>query len=119
MQARPRRAPCGRERTPEERPSPAADEGLSPLQVASSLLLALDRLEQRLEVALAEAERAVAFDQLEEHRGSVLHRLGEDLQEVAVLVTVGQDLQLPQRFQRHSGVADPRTQLVVISVRRL
>ena len=57
-------------------------------------LLPLDRLEKRLEVALAEPLRAVPLDQLEEDRRPVLHRLGEDLQQVAVLVPVGQDAQL-------------------------
>ena len=37
-------------------------------EVAAALLLALDGLEERLEVALAEAERAVPLDQLEEDR---------------------------------------------------
>src|SRR3712207_699751 len=38
------------------------------LEVAAARLLALDGLEQRLEVALAEAQRAVPLDELEEHR---------------------------------------------------
>src|SRR5215218_8501724 len=57
-------------------------------QVSADLLLPLDRLEQGLEVALAEAEGAVSLDQLEEDRRSVLDGLGEDLEEVAVLVAV-------------------------------
>ena len=40
-----------------------------PLQVAAERLLALDRFEQRLEVAFAEAARAVALDHLEEEVG--------------------------------------------------
>ena len=60
-------------------------------QVAAQFLLPLDGLEQRLEVALAEAERAVPLDQLEEDRRPVAERLGEDLQQVAVLVPVDQD----------------------------
>jgi hypothetical protein len=51
------------------------------LQVAAELLLALDRLEQGLEVAPAETEGAVAFDELEKHRRPVADRLGEDLQQ--------------------------------------
>ncbi len=43
------------------------------------LLLAFDRLEQRLEVALAEALGTLALDDLEEHRGTVQHRLREEL----------------------------------------
>jgi hypothetical protein len=60
------------------------------------LLLALDRLEERLEVALAEAERAVPLDDLEEHGRAVSERLGEDLQQVAVLVPVDEDAPLLQ-----------------------
>jgi len=35
-------------------------------EVGARVLFALDRLEQRLEVALAETQRPVPFDQLEE-----------------------------------------------------
>src|SRR5438309_3552058 len=63
------------------------------LEVAAERLLALDRLEQRLEVAVAEAARAVALDHLEEQRRPVLRRLGEDLQQVAVVVAIGEDAQ--------------------------
>src|SRR5438477_1250186 len=64
-------------------------------EVAAALLLALDGLEQRLEVALAEAQRPVPLDQLEEHGRAVAHRRGEDLQQVAVLVPVHQDAARP------------------------
>src|SRR5581483_4021520 len=87
------------------------------LEVPAAGLLALDRLEERLEVALAEAHRPVPLDQLEEHRRPVLHRLGEDLQQVAVLVAVGEDLQLAQLVQRHPRITDPRAELVVVGVR--
>ena len=69
-------------------------------EVAAGVLLALDGLEERLEVALAEAERAVALDQLEEDRRAVAERLGEDLQQVAVLVAVDQDPALLQLLDR-------------------
>ena len=62
------------------------------LEVAAQRLLALDRLEQRLEVAVAEAACAVALDHLEEQRRPVLRGLREDLQQVAVVVAVGEDL---------------------------
>ena len=42
-------------------------------QVAAQGLLALDGLEERLEVALAEAARTFALDDLEEDRRAVLH----------------------------------------------
>ena len=66
----------------------------------------LDGLEQCLEVALAKAERFRGARSARRTTGAVLHRLGEDLQQVAVLVTVGEDLQLAQRVDRHAGVAD-------------
>ena len=53
--------------------------GRKGLEVAPERLLALDRLEQRLEVPVAEAARAVPLDHLEEERRAVLRRLREDL----------------------------------------
>ena len=49
------------------------------MQVAAPVLFHLERLEQRLEVALAEALAAHAADDLEEQGGAVLQRLGEEL----------------------------------------
>ena len=46
------------------------------LEVPAPRLLDLDRLEERLEVADAEAARAVALDDLEEERRAVLDRAG-------------------------------------------
>src|SRR5690606_26430384 len=81
-------------------PLPRAGEGngggagrLPPLQHAAPHLVALDRLEQGLEVALAEALVALALDDLEEDRAEGV--LGEDLQQQAALglhVGVDQDL---------------------------
>src|SRR5260370_41483124 len=82
-------------------------------EVAAARLLPLDGLEQRLEVALAEPLGPVPLDQLEEHRGPVLNRLGEDLQQVAVLVPVGQDAELSQLARRHPGLAHPRADLAL------
>src|SRR5215471_2565068 len=67
-------------------------------EVASARLLALDGLEQRLEVALAESVGAVPLDEFEEHGRPVLYRLGEDLQQVAVLVAVGEYPQLAKEL---------------------
>src|SRR5690606_31673751 len=61
-----------------------------PLQHAALHLVALDRLEQRLEVALAEAFVALALDDLEEDRAEGV--LAEDLQQLALLgLRVGVD----------------------------
>ena len=90
---------------------------LARLQVAALGLFPLDGLEQRLEVSLAESLRPVPLDQLEEHRGPVLDRLGEDLQQVTVLVPVGQDAKLAQVSEGHPGLAYPRAELVVVAAR--
>src|SRR5881392_2362265 len=70
-------------------------------EISALLLLPLDRLEEGLEVALAEAHGAVPLDHLEEDGRLVLDRLGEDLEQVAVLVAVDEDLQLAQRLDGH------------------
>jgi hypothetical protein len=46
-------------------------------EIAAAGLSPFDGLERRLEVTPAEAECAVPFDELEEQRRAVLHRLGE------------------------------------------
>src|SRR5690606_35787597 len=55
-------------------------------EIPAQRLLALDGFEEGLEIALAEAARALALDDLVEHRRPVLHRLGEDLKEIALVV---------------------------------
>ena len=68
------------------------------------VLLALDGLEQRLEISLAETAAAFALDDFVEQRGAVFHRLGEDLQHVAFVVAIHQDAELLQarRWARRS-----------------
>src|SRR6266508_3674456 len=65
-------------------------------QVPALLLLALDRLEQRLEVAFAEAAAALALDDLDEQRRPILERLAEDLEQVAFLIAIHQHAALGQ-----------------------
>ena len=84
----------------------------------SKRLLALDRLEQRLEVTVAEAARAVPFDHLEEQRGPVLRGLREDLQQVAVVVAVGEDAQPPQVVPALVDRPHALRRLVVVRVGR-
>ena len=107
--------PARSERALPDTAGPLPGEGTGPCwcgdgsgsEVAAALLLALDGLEQGLEVALAEAERAVPLDQLEEHGRAVPDRPGEDLQQIAVLVAVDEDAALLQLLDRHPHVADP------------
>ena len=61
-------------RAPKAEPRRRAGRRRRDLEVAAERLLALDRLEQRLEVAVAEAARAVPLDHLEEERRAVLRR---------------------------------------------
>src|SRR5437763_12004143 len=79
----------------ESPPRPAQD-----LEVSAQRLLALDGLEERLEVPVAKAAGAVALDHLEEERRPVLCRLREDLEQVAVVVAVGKDAQPRQIIVR-------------------
>src|SRR5712691_6413729 len=87
-------------------------------ETAPEGLLTLDRLEQGLEIPLAEAARAVALDHLEEERRAILSRLGEDLEEVAVLVAVGEDPQPPQVVPVLADLADAIGDVFVIGVGR-
>src|SRR5215813_10371093 len=57
------------------------------LDDAAAQLIALDRFEQRLEVALAEALVALALNELEEYGPE--QRLGKDLQQQPLLATLG------------------------------
>src|SRR5574340_683589 len=66
------------------------------LQIAAQRLVALDSLEQRLEVALAEAPRAFPLDDLEKDRRTILHVLRENLEQVAIVVAVHQDAEVSQ-----------------------
>src|SRR5262247_2655634 len=85
-------------------------------KVAAALLVALDGLEQRLEVALAEALRAPPLDDLEEHRRAVGDGLGEDLQQVPVEVLVGQDVQALQLLPRQVEAGQPLPGLLVVGL---
>jgi hypothetical protein len=68
----------------------------SAFQNPTRQLIALDRLEQRLEVAFAEAVVALALDELEEHRPEL--GFGEDLQQQALVVAF--DLAVDQQPAR-------------------
>ena len=60
-------------------------------EISPQRLLPLDGFEQRLEVAFAEAAGAFALNDLVEHGRAILHRLGEDLQQIALVITIHED----------------------------
>src|SRR5215207_5734260 len=76
------------------------------LEIPAQGLLALDRLEQGPEVPLAEAARAFALDDLVEKCGAILDGLREDLQEVAVGITVDENAELLKLVERLVDRAD-------------
>src|SRR5262249_18822295 len=88
-------------------------------EVAAPRLIALDRLEQRLEIPFAESAGAAPLDELEEQRRSIGDRLGEDLQQVSLVIAVGEDVRGAQRVPRQVEAGEPLTGLVVVGVRHL
>ena len=92
-------------------------------EVATLLLFGLDGFKECLEVASAKALMVPALDDLEEERRSVLERLREDLEQVALVVVVDEDL-LPLEhvnvllhLDGHIGKAS--AQVVIVGVRDL
>src|SRR3954451_20073409 len=88
------------------------------LQGSAQRLFALDGLEERLEVAVAEAACAVALDDLEEDRRAVADRLGEDLQEVALVVAVDEAAEPLEVLEVLGDLAHPRGGVLVVGVGR-
>src|SRR6266403_1453018 len=87
-------------------------------QDAAPYLVELHRLEQRLEVAFAEALVALPLDDLEEDRAD--GGLGEDLQQQpAARAAVEEDLPLLQLLERLAMVRQALADHLVIGVRRV
>ena len=63
-------------------------------EVAPTSLLAFDGFKQGFEVAFPEALRSAAANDFEEQRGSILQRLGEQLQQVPLVVSIHQDAEI-------------------------
>src|SRR4051794_3340388 len=91
--------------------------GRSLSEVAAASLLALDGLEQGLEVAGAEPLGPFALDDLEEDGRPVGDRLGEDLQQVPVVVAVDEDAEPLQLVPRQVELGEPHPHVVVVAVR--
>src|SRR5690349_9313652 len=86
---------------------------------AAADLVELDRFEQRLEIAVAEAFIALALDDLEEDRAEQI--LGKDLQQDALLldVAVDQDAVLAQPLEVLAVAGDALVDQFVISLDRV
>src|SRR4051794_29195063 len=85
-------------------------------EVAASFLVTFDRFEQRFEVAFPEPLGAVPLDDLEEHCRPVGDRLGEDLEQVPVVVAIGENVRALQRLPRQIETGEPFTRLVVVRI---
>src|SRR5579872_6487316 len=86
-------------------------------QHAALHLVKLDRLKERLEIALAKAFVALAFDDLVKHRPN--HRLGEDLPQQALLAAIDQDLVALQAIEVLAVARQPLVDQLVIGVGRV
>ena len=69
-------------------------------EVAPGVLIQLDSFEQGLEVSGAESLVIVSLDHFQENGGSILQRLAENLQQVAIVIIVHKDIQGLER-QNH------------------
>src|SRR5260370_8457285 len=87
------------------------------LQIASCGLFALDRFEERFEIAFAETLRAFALNDLKKERWPVLDRFGKDLQQITFVVAINQNAELFQCVQFFVNMANTIEQCVVVSRR--
>jgi hypothetical protein len=58
------------------------------LQIASPILLFLERFEKRLEIAFAKTLRAFALNDLEKQSRPIFHRFGKDLQQISFVIAI-------------------------------
>src|SRR5215216_1615113 len=82
-------------------------EAAHPLQIPSPRLFRLQRHEQRLEIPRPEAVGAVTLDDLKENSRPILDTFREDLEQVTVLVAVGQYAETLQCVQRLVNLPAP------------
>src|SRR5260370_42106286 len=86
------------------------------LQIPSSRLLHFNRFKQRFEIPFSKSAAALALDHFEEHGRPILHRLRENLQQVAFLVAVHKYTERAQLVERFLHRPDPRRQQIIIRV---
>src|SRR6266576_4420935 len=91
-----------------------ASLNMTKLQIAAPVLLFLERLEERFEIAFAETLCAFALNDFKKERRSILNRLGEYLQQISLVVAIDQNAETLQRLKVFVDVADTSGQLIVI-----
>src|SRR5262249_10799618 len=84
-------------------------------QIASRSLFALDGLEQRLEIAFAEALRPFALNDFEKERRTIFHRLGENLEQITFVIAINKNPESLQRVQFFVDVSHAIEQSVIVS----
>src|SRR5207253_6008035 len=72
--------------------------------------------EQGFEVAFAETLRAAPLDDLEEQRRPILYGLGENLQQVTLVIAVHEDAQLGQLTSVLFNLSDPLREHLIVSI---
>src|SRR5688500_8322459 len=87
------------------------------LECPAERLLALDRLEQCLKMALPEAPGPAALDHLKEQGRPVGDRLRKDLQHVALVVPVNEAAEVGEYAEVLADVADSLRQHLIIRLR--
>ena len=96
---------------------------ISALQISPCSLINFDTLEESLEVSSTEALVVASLDDFNEDSWTILDWFGENLQEVAVVVVVNQDLQFLQSGQvllhLHLRVGQSSPEEIIIAVRNV
>ena len=73
-----------------------------------------DGLKQCFEISFSEAPTTFPLDEFKENRRPVLHWLGKELQQVTVLIPVGQDTQLGDGLDSLVDFSDAPGKILVI-----
>src|SRR5580704_10181341 len=84
------------------------------LQRPAPGLLLFDGDEQRLEVAFTERQAALALDDLEEQRRTILERLGKDLEHITEVVAVDENAEFAERLDALTDLTDALQKCVVV-----
>src|SRR3989442_796355 len=88
------------------------------LQISSQRLLSLDCFKERLKVPFSKTTSSLALNHFKEDRRAVDDRLGEDLQQVALIVVIDQDTEFCQLLQVLIDLANAIQHILIIRVWR-